>query len=550
MIDHRKKILCIALLLCLSLQTSCGMPEVSQDASGTTANSDSTNITQESSTEDNVAQTPEEEGIFLHHGDWLTSAGIVDQTWTKDYDNAEWENTPCLYLYIHFPAASDSFFSVLEGELNHRLHMTGHNFHVQFLLSSVEEFFEMDQAAIMGRREEELGMTIDLCLTNDYLSAVQNQEILDLSDYLAEQEDLYGHYDESIWAQLRDDGGRIYGIPANPIAAGKLGYAYNPQLASKLSIDMMNFTGDPATLEFYFPAMLEEGIKPLCLSLMPENYLMLSLAGLETYNDIFAVKHDGESWEAIDLLQDDEMTDFYIQLGEWMEKGYLCYSDLTISQFDQVETPMDFGQYRYRFLQLQNQDIISWAYDVNMADEGGFLETDFFILDQPAYVYEKMNTDIMVVSAQTDYPEECMEFLRLLTLDKDIRLLLFSGIEGYNYMWENDIQIFDSMNSALSWGLALANDLRFWPVEHFSDMYTRQIEELNANVRMSASLQHPFDPAEMKESYAACKQLFEENILVFLGYYGAETEERLTELHEKLIDAGYLELIDAINAER
>lgn len=549
MIDYRKKFLCVALLLCFFVQTSCGSSKVSQDASGTTAD-DSTNIVQENSTENDITQTPEENGIFLHRGDWLTSAGIVDQTWTKDYDNTEWENTPCLYLYIHFPDSDNLDFSILEDELNHRLHMTGYDFHVQFLLSPYEEYFRVEQTTIMERREEELGISIDLYMSNDYLSAVQNQEILDLSDYLAEQEDLYGHYDKSVWEQLRDSEGRIYGIPANPIAAGKLGYAYNPQLASKLSIDMTNFTGDPATLESYFPAMLEEGIKPLCLFLMPEDYLMLSLAGLETYGDIFAVRHDGKNWEVIDLLQEEEMTNFYIQLGEWMEKGYLCYSDIILSQFDQAETPMNFGQYRYRFLQLQNQDIISWAYDVNMADEGGFLETDFFILDQPAYIYEKMNSNIMVVSAQTDYPEECMEFLRLLALDEDIRLLLYSGIEGHNYMWENNIQIFDSANGAFSAGLALENDLRFWPVAHFSDMYTRQIEELNANVRMSVSLQHPFDPAGMEERYEACKQLFEENILVFLGYYGAETAARLTELHEKLIDAGYLELIDAINAER
>ncbi|MDE5818183.1 MAG: hypothetical protein K2I07_02540, partial [Lachnospiraceae bacterium] len=285
-----------------------------------------------------MAQTPEEEGIFLHSGDWLTSAGIVDQTWTKNYDNAEWENAPCLYLYVHLPLTDNMDLSVFEDELNHRLHMAGYDFQLQFLQCTNDEVFEAEQTTIMRRREEELGITIDLYLTNDYLSAVQNQEILDLSDYLAEQEDLYGHYDESIWAQLRDDEGRIHGIPTNPIAAGKLGYAYNPQLVSKLPIDMTNFTGDPATLEFYFPAMHEEGIKPLCLSLMPEDYLMLSLAGLETYSDIFAVRHDGESWEAIDLLQDDEMTNFYIQLGEWMEKGYLCYSDFIIYQFDQEET--------------------------------------------------------------------------------------------------------------------------------------------------------------------------------------------------------------------
>ncbi|MBD5467778.1 MAG: hypothetical protein HDR21_06460 [Lachnospiraceae bacterium] len=550
MIKFRKKLLCVIFLFCLSMQTSCGKHAVTQNTPTEQKNSGETNTVWESPYEHDPSQPLEEGGIFLHRGDWLTSAGIVDQTWTKNYDSAEWENTPCLYLYIHFPDADNLDFSVFEDELNHRLHMAGYDFHVHLLLSPYEEYFRVEQAAIMEHREEELGITIDLYLTNDYLSAVQNQEILDLSDYLAEQEDLYGHYNESVWEQLRDSKSRIYGIPTNPIAAGKLGYAYNPQLASLLSIDMTDFKGDPATLESYFPTMLEEEIKPLRLFLMPEDYLMLSLAGLETYGDIFAVRHDGENWEAIDLLQEEEMTDFYIQLGEWMEKGYLCYSDIILSQFDQMENPMNFGQYRYCFLQLQNHAAISWAYDVNMADEGGFLETDFFIPDQPAYIYEKMNSEIMVINVKTGYPEECMEFLRLLTLDEDIRLLLYSGIEGYNYMWENDIQIFDPQNGAFATGLGLENDMRFWPVEHFSDMYTTQIEDLNADVRVSASLQHPFDPAEMEEYYETCKQLFEENILVFLGYYGAETETRLAELHEQLIDAGYLELIDAINAER
>ncbi|MBD5483907.1 MAG: hypothetical protein HDR15_15550, partial [Lachnospiraceae bacterium] len=97
MINHRKKFLCVALLLCFFVQTSCGTPEVPQDVSGTTTNSDSTNIPSENPTENDTTQTPEEDGIFLHRGDWLTSAGIVDQTWTKDYDSTEWENAPCLY---------------------------------------------------------------------------------------------------------------------------------------------------------------------------------------------------------------------------------------------------------------------------------------------------------------------------------------------------------------------------------------------------------------------------------------------------------------------
>lgn len=381
------------LLLCLFIQTSCGRPEVPKNMPETTGNRDENNLAQNSPTEDHTVQLPEEsdsaapseeaENDIILHSDWLTSTGTVDQTWTKNYDNAEWEDTPCLYLYTHWPTTDDSITLEIENELNHRLFLMGHDFHVRFLPCYVES-----------------------------------------------QEALYQHFNESVWEQLRSENGQIYGIPTDPIAAGKLGYVYNPQLASLLSIDMSGFSGDLSVLEPYFSAMLEEGITPLILDLMPKDYLLLSLAGLETYGDIFAIRHDAAGWKAVDLWQEKEMTSIYQKPGSFRENGYLFYHENILLSFDLKGTPVDSEPYRYRFLQLQSNDKISWFYDVNMSDEGSFLETNFFIPDQPAYIYEKMNDGIMVINNQTDYPEECMEFLRLLTLDKELRLLLYSGILG------------------------------------------------------------------------------------------------------------------------
>ena len=57
------------------------------------------------------------------------------------------------------------------------------------------------------------------------------------------------------------------------------------------------------------------------------------------------------------------------------------------------------------------------------------------------------------------------------------------------------------------------------------------------------------DP-ELSEKAAACRQIIEANRAVFLGYYGNETAERLEEVHEQLVEAGYLELIEAVNAKQ
>ncbi|MGN1158898.1 MAG: hypothetical protein ACI4SE_01760 [Lachnospiraceae bacterium] len=543
----RMKKTVFSLLLCsLILLESCSGEKDGQTGNSEMQNEERQNSDIMSDTGDSEVQ---EEEIVLHEGDWLTSAGDIERTWVKDYDSSEWEDSACLHMYVHQPLASNSHIPMIEDEMNHRLHMAGYDFHVHFELCSVDEFWSSGESVdeLVGKREDEEGITIDMYLTDDYRSAVQNGKILELTDYLSDQEELYGYYDENVWGQLTDQEGRIYGIPSNPIAASKLGYAYNPQLAELLSIDMEEFDGDPALFEDQFPYMLENGIIPLNLNLESNDYLVLSLFGLETYEDIFAIRHDGEEWEAIDLWEED-IIDFYEQLGAWKEEGYLSYGEGIVQNFELQDTAVDRAQYRYCFLVIQNNDRISWAYDINMSDEGGYLETDLYIPDNTAYIYEKMNSEIMVINSATDYPEECKQFLNLLATDDELRLLLESGIENYHYVWKDEVQVFDPNGGGLI--LNFYQDLRFWPVEYFSEKYDAEIEAMNEHVEYAAALELSNDFSGMEATYGACKQIFDDNMLVFLGYYGEETGRRLEEVHELLIDAGYLELIDAINDVR
>ncbi len=157
-----------------------------------------------------------------------------------------------------------------------------------------------------------------------------------------------------------------------------------------------------------------------------------------------------------------------------------------------------------------------------------------------------------MINARTEYPEECMEFLRILYMDPEIRLMLYKGIEGEHYVWRED-GLMNGRAYGFPIGLGFSRDLRFWPVGDWGTEYAEEIKDMNRNVSMGLGVTMPYDLSEdpeLSDREAACRQIIEENRAVFLGYYGSETAERLEEVHERLVEAGYLELIEAVNAKR
>lgn len=489
----------------------------------------------------------------------------VEQTWKKDYTSEEWESGVCLNFWVMI--ADDSEYQPqqipeIEDELNHRLHLAGYNFYVHFLLPTHEEMYGRNllgetsaDELVMEKRQE--GTEIDLWVTRDYLSAVQSGEVLELTDFLQSEEgsSLYANFDACVWENVMVEDGNIYGVPMNPIATGRCVYAYTPQLMEQLSIDISAFSGDPGKFEDRFPDLLQRGVLPLELDSNITDRLLLSLFGLENYGGIIAVRHDGSDWEAVDLWEEEEAIAFYTRLGEWKEKGYLGYGSYLLQDFESkgvtVSDEDDSSRYPYIMFRIYETDSYSC---LNHSDEkNGNVAARYYVPEQPVYISEReiLIYGAAVISAQTEHPQECMQFLRILFTDPDIRLLLYKGIEGYSYTWEDDV-LLNGSAYGFPIGLGLSQDLRFWPVGDWGANYAAEAADMNRDVSAGLGMTMPYDipeNPELSDQEAACRQIIEENNAVFLGYYGNETAGKLEELHEQLVEAGYLELIEAVNAE-
>lgn len=493
----------------------------------------------------------------------------MERTWEKDYTSEEWKNGKCLNMYVMIPDMEGQEIPVIEDELNHRLHQAGYDFYVRFQGPTIDEMFGEDRLG--GQTSDELvrqkrseGSVIDIWIAKDYVWAAQNSELLELTDFLQNEEgrDVYAHFDTCVWEQLADGEGRLYGIPIEPIATRRCVYSYTPQLMRQLSVDMPDFSGNPAKLEDLFPDLLQKGVLPVELEWM-EDALMLSMSGLENYGGIIAVSHDGSEWEAVDLWTEKEAMAFYDRLGEWREKGFLDYTPGLLKQLREagnrdIEDDTGSGRYPYILFRLEERDTNSWLHSMNVAENivkngNGGTMTKYYVPEQPVYISGNGNRvgGTAVIAAQTAYPQECMQFLRILYMDPEIRLLLYKGIEGEHYVWQDDV-LMNGSAYGFPMGLGLERDLRFWPAGGWGDFYAEEIADMNRNVSMGLGMEMRYDlseDTELSEKEAVCRRIIEENRAVFLGYYGKETAERLEEIHDQLVEAGYLELIGAVNAK-
>lgn len=500
----------------------------------------------------NNTTLPKSETVEIKlHDDFFTKSGTITKTWKKSYDCSEWEDSKQISLFISFPMGNNITGPIqnIEDEINHYLHESGYDFFVSFHFPELDDLISAVPVDQQIEKIQSSGGFIDIYITDDYSDAVKNNRILNLTDTI-HREGIYEKYDSSVWSQLLISEQFFYGIPLSPIATERFVFAYNPQLSELLGVDTTLFQNNIKNFEPFFQKMLQNNITPLELSFQ-NDYLMLSLFGLEEYDTIFCIKHDDsdDSETVINLWSDEAAISFYEQLGVWKENNYLSYDSFLLQSLGysgtEVDKQMNSKNYDYCFFSLIKTNSSSFFHDVNYSDENTFLQTNFLVPDTIAYIYDIINTDIMVINANTPYPEECKQFLKLFSTDNYLRMLLYCGIEGEHYEWEGKTRIFETAGFAI--GLGLSEDQRFLPVEQYSKKYEEEFHEMNQNVTFACMTNINFDFSSLSEEYEACQKLFYENRLVFLGYYGLETSQKLQELHDKLLEAGYMKLIDYMN---
>jgi hypothetical protein len=456
-----------------------------------------------------------------------------------------------------------------KNAINAYLEEHGYDFQVELVGNNTGELYVDD---VQERKKEGLPVDIVMDFIDDrqeFETQIESGAYLKLDELLdtesgsallqgintymttsGQTEQLEGYLDA-----YRAADGSLYGLPMYMSFSAPYLLCYGNGALETAGISELSGTlSDLELVVEHAEQLKEQQYAPMVISKgsTEADYLLGNTVGLENYETWWLLDTDEDGTvTAVDLFQNTELMNWYLQLGQWREDDILTYSNAkevlaSYNGEDLTREIDDYGKIGFAFVPGANQTF-GW-YNLN-----GTSNISYDVLNVQTTF--PVNT-VLCLDSETQYPQECLEFLKLLYSDLEFRRLLYKGPEGWGYYvdtsGETDVLVNHTVNRGIPLGLGLGEDCLIY--EEYNIPYYHQLVEYayeaNASAVPSAvSVGDGIDFSGVAEEYQNCVAIFSSNSLVFWGVYGDRTEEKLMEVYEKLQQAGYQKVLDTINEQ-
>lgn len=345
--------------------------------------------------------------------------------------------------------------------------------------------------------------------------------------------------------------GRLYGIPTyKPYALTPM-IIYRKDVADELGIDMSTVNSvDDMT------AVLEK-VKEAKPDMTPLAPVQNGTIGLEmTMGEVDWLSDD--YYKPVGVLLGDDMTvkDLYSSdvfksrcalARDWYNNG-LVMKDAATTTSTAAEC-MSSGNY---FAYLAGYSYPEADTAASLQAQCGNYELGAKMIDSAYLCTGDINAVSWMIASTTDVPEAAMKFLDLTFTDKDIVNLLIYGIEGRDYVKNDDGTVSypegeDSTTvpytAQLSCG-TLGNYFNMYPTAGTDPDSLAWEQEQNESAKTSPAMGFTFDASKLNTQYTAVKNVISQYLPGLLcGSVDPDTE--LDKFEQALQDAGYQDILDA-----
>lgn len=345
--------------------------------------------------------------------------------------------------------------------------------------------------------------------------------------------------------------GKLYGIPTyKPFALTPM-IIYRQDIADELGIDMSTVN----SVEDITDVLRK--VKESKPDMIPLSPVQSGVSGLEmTMGDVDWLSDD--YYKPVGILMDGDMTvqDLYSTdifqsrcdlARTWYNEG-LIMKDAATTTSTAAEC-MSSGNY-FGYIA---------AYSYPEADTAASLQAQCGNYDIGAKMIGDaylgtgdINAVSWMIASTTDVPEAALKFLNLTYTDKDIVNLLIYGIEGRDYVMNDDGTVSypegeDSTTvpytAQLSCG-TLGNFFNMYPTAGTSSESLAWEQKQNEEAKTSPAMGFTFDSSKLNTQYTAVKNAISQYLPGLLcGSVDPNTE--LTKFQQALQDAGYQDILNA-----
>ena len=448
------------------------------------------------------------------------------------------------YAYATFNnIPSEEALSEVEEAINA---ITREKISVEVDLVPIEIWNYSSQVSLALQGGEKMDLIQSLGDFNTAVSTGMTLDITDMLDSLAPESKALV---SDAWLAATSHEGRVYGIPTfKPIALTPM-VIYRKDIADAIGLDMsaVNSVGDMTDIlrkvKAAYPDMtplaavntgnIGVGLTVPNVDYLTDNYfspkgvlLNDELTVVDFYaSEAFAqVSELARTWYNENLVMKDAATTASAA-SELMSSGnYFCY--IASYSYPEADTAASL-------------EAVTGGYPLGAKIIGSaFLDTS------------SINALTWMVASTSKVPEAALKFLNLTFTDKDVVNLIIYGLEGRDYVWNDDgtVRYPDNQDSTtvpytaqLSCG-TLGNFFIMHPMQGTDPASLDWELEQNKNAKTSIAMGFTFDSSPVKAEYTAVTNVIEQ-YLPGLICGSADPKTEIPLFLERLADAGLGEII-------
>ena len=391
-----------------------------------------------------------------------------------------------------------------------------------------------------------------------YGSWLANSQLMCLDDYI----ETYGQdiIDTIGWDYLKTTSmaGRLYAVPSWGGKATTLQWVVRTDLVNELGLDM-DIT-PAATFEEYlanldlvteqmatitaahpeYVCAVPDGLNPNTLMVATTGY------GMDTLADGYGVLKEGDT-NVTNYYESDTFAELCQLMYQWNQAGYVLEDATTTQEAD--DTYLQNGRTAALILLGSDEKVQETA--VSTSNGIPVTAAD---LAEPVITTNAVNYHGFAISATSKYPEAAMKIMNLLYGDERIVNLLDWGVEGEDYV-KNDNGTIDypegvtseiaAYNLNMSWYFGNSFLSYTWGENGDQEASARMAKKMET-AKKSDALGFGFDNTEVSTEIAALSNVISEYIpgLACGAVDPSDSKYGISALNEALYDAGLQAVMD------
>lgn len=372
---------------------------------------------------------------------------------------------------------------------------------------------------------------------NNYTADIKLGAYADITDMIDENMKEFNELmPEKYWEAVKVDD-RIYGIPAYKDSSISNYSIWDKELVDEYNIDYKNLTTIESLTPTFEMLKKEKNDYPVYVKNDGVYSIFDVYDQLGAGTQILGVRYDDAEGKVCFTLEEPDIYSALETFHDWYKKGIINPDAATLNEARVYNM--------WRIAQgWESAGETAWGPDMNK--EVVVQKWGDTILSN-----ETVRGSMNMISANSKYPEKCLQLLNLVNTDTKLRDMFYYGEEGVNfeYVDADGTQKVHKINT--DWSMAGYTQGTFFTVTPEESTTTDQwgeIKALNEAAVPSVMLGFNFDTTEVDAQLANCREIwlrYKSEVMAGVN----DPAEVVPQIKKELMAAGFQDILDAAQAQ-